>query len=143
MIKELKDNVLRNKAIPVIKINDDIKNLLNDMIDTMRFNNGVGLAAPQIGISLQLIVIEFENKIYKLINPQIISQEGSQNSKEGCLSIKGIQGKVRRPERIHVKALNEDGEEIEIISRNALACILSHEIDHLNGILFIDKLKKY
>ena len=141
MIRQIDDSVLREIAKPVNIMATEIQELLNDMVETMEYNHGIGLEAPQIGISLRLIVLKVENVTYKLINPEIISSMGKQNSQEGCLSLSDRSGIVRRPERVVVKALNEFGEEIEIIGRFLLACCLSHEIDHLNGVLFIDKLK--
>ena len=142
MIRELKDDVLKSIAKPVEVVNDEIRVLLNDMLETMKTNGGVGLAAPQIGISLQLAVIEVGGVIYKLINPIILKQKGEQISDEGCLSLKGVSGKVYRPEKIVITALNENGEKVKFSAYKDLARVLSHEIDHLNGILFIDKLIK-
>ena len=142
MIRELKDDVLKDIANPVEVVNDEIKTLLNDMLETMKANGGVGLAAPQIGISLQLIVIDVGGVIYKLVNPMILKQKGEQISDEGCLSLKGVSGKVYRPEKIVITALNENGEKVKFSVYKDLARVLSHEIDHLNGILFTDKLIK-
>ena len=142
MIKELFDNVLRDIAKPVVEFNVELKELLNDMLETMEANNGVGLAAPQIGISKQIIVLRFDGITYKLVNPVIIKQEGKQNSEEGCLSLPNVKGRVFRPEKVVVKAQDENGEEVNLIGRYDLARVLSHEIDHLHGILFIDKLRK-
>lgn len=140
MIRELNNNILRKVAEPVKEIINDIKNLLHDMVETMEINHGVGLAAPQIGISLRIVVIKVEDVIYKLINPIIVKETGIQNSDEGCLSLPNTFGKVWRPAKVIVKALDENGKEIKITGYKLLACALCHEIDHLDGVLFTDKL---
>ena len=124
----------------VIEINERIKILLDDMIDTMYEGDGVGLAAPQVGVLRRAVVIDIGEGIIKLINPEIIEKEGENIDVEGCLSVPGRAGIVKRPERVRVKYLNEFGEEKIIEGRGLLAKALCHEIDHLNGILFIDKM---
>ncbi|HHV96409.1 MAG TPA: peptide deformylase [Clostridiaceae bacterium] len=138
------DEILRKKSKEVKKIDDKILTLLDDMAETMYHNDGVGLAAPQIGILKRVVVIDVndEKGLIELINPEIIYTEGEQYETEGCLSIPGVYGEVKRPEKVIVKALNRKGEEITIEGTKLLAIALCHEIDHLDGILFIDKAIK-
>jgi len=138
------DEILRKKSKEVKKIDDKILTLLDDMAETMYHNDGVGLAAPQIGILKRVVVIDVndEKGLIELINPEIIHAEGEQCETEGCLSIPGLYGEVKRPEKVIVKALNRKGEEITIEGTKLLAIALCHEIDHLDGILFTDKAIK-
>ncbi|MGY0372131.1 peptide deformylase [Clostridium sp. JNZ J1-5] len=139
-IRTEEDEILRKKSRKVDEVNDRILTLIEDMKETMYAADGVGLAAPQIGILKRIVVIDVGNGPITLINPEIMSVEGSQIDYEGCLSIPGEQGKVKRPFKVKVKALNEENKEIEIEGEELLARALCHEIDHLNGILFIDKV---
>jgi len=141
-IRKLGDPVLRSKAKKVEKINDRTKELISNMVDTMYKNNGVGLAAPQVGILQQIIVIDIgEGNLVKLINPEIIKSSNEQKIREeGCLSVPGKTGSVIRAKEVVVKGLNEDGKEITYEAQDMFARAFQHEIDHLNGILFIDKI---
>lgn len=141
-IRKYGDELLRKKSKKVDVINERILTLIKDMEETMYNADGVGLAAPQVGILKKIVVIDVGQGILKLINPEIISAEGSYIDEEGCLSLPGEQGKVERPYKVKVKALNEKGEEIIIAGEELLARALCHEIDHLDGILFIDKIVK-
>lgn len=134
------DPVLRKKSRVVEDINDRIKILVEDMIETMYEAEGVGLAAPQIGVLKRILVIDIydETGVKVLINPEIIEAEGKYLDAEGCLSIPGVSGVVERPERIKVQGLNLEGENIVIEGEGLLCRALCHEIDHLNGILFTD-----
>lgn len=134
-----KDDVLRKKSKPVEKIDKRVLELLDDMAETMRHADGVGLAAPQVGILRRVVVIDVGEGLIELINPEIVESSGEQRGAEGCLSIPGIRGEVIRPEKVKVKALNREGEQIEVTGTGLLARALCHEIDHLDGILFIDK----
>lgn len=134
------DEILRKRSREVSEINDRILTLIEDMKDTMYHAQGVGLAAPQIGILKRMVVIDVGNGAIVLINPEIVKTQGSQIDLEGCLSIPGAQGKVERPEKVTVKALNENGEMFELEGEGLLARAFCHEIDHLNGTLFIDKV---
>ena len=139
------DDCLRVQCKPVKEINNNIRTLIDDMFDTMYEANGVGLAAPQIGIVKQVVVIDdYDGNVLALINPKLepIGDE-MQTSTEGCLSLPGYSGQVQRPKKVKVTALDEDGEEIEIIAEDFLAVILCHEIDHLSGTLFKDKAENY
>ena len=136
-----RDEVLRKKARPVERIDDRILTLLDDMAETMYNAEGVGLAAPQVGILRRVVVIDVGEGVIELINPEIIEQEGEQVGPEGCLSIPGLSGIVKRPARVVVSALNRHGERIEIEGTDLLARALCHEIDHLDGILYVDKVE--
>ncbi len=140
-IKKAGDKVLKQIAVPVEKIDRKIKQLLDDMAETMYAADGVGLAAPQVGVSLQLIVIDVGEGIIELINPKIIVSEGCEVASEGCLSVPGIYGEVERYATVTVEALNRAGKKIQINGSGLLARALQHEIDHLNGILFIELAK--
>ncbi|MGI6732823.1 MAG: peptide deformylase [Anaerovoracaceae bacterium] len=133
------DEILTKRAREVSEINDRIRQLLDDMIDTMRENDGVGLAAPQVGVLRRVFVVEVDDKIYELINPEIIETEGIQTGEEGCLSVPGCIGTVERPAYIKMKGLDRYGNEIEVEGTELLAVALSHEYDHLEGILFVNK----
>ncbi|WP_411682998.1 peptide deformylase [Clostridium thailandense] len=141
-IRKYGDEILRKKSRKVDEINDRILTLIADMEETMYDAQGVGLAAPQVGILKRIVVIDVGEGMLSLINPEIISQEGSQIDTEGCLSVPSEQGEVDRPNRVKVKAQNEKGEEIVIEGEGLLARALCHEIDHLDGILFVDKIIK-
>ena len=134
------DPILRKASREITEISDRIKILLEDMVDTMYENDGVGLAAPQVGVLRKVVVIDIGEGIIKLINPEIIESEGENIDIEGCLSVPDKIGKVRRPERVKVRYLDEQGEEKIIEGKGLLAKALCHEIDHLEGILFIDKM---
>lgn len=135
-----RDSVLRIKAQTVGNVDGEILEFLNDMADTMYFSNGVGLAAPQVGLSKRLIIVDGGIGIIKLINPVILEATGVQVELEGCLSIPGISGMVKRPEKVIVQALNEHGQLIEVTGTGLTARAFCHEIDHLEGMLFIDKV---
>lgn len=140
-IRKLGDEILRKNSRKIESVDEKIKILLEDMVETMQHENGVGLAAPQVGVLKRAVVIDGgERGMIKLINPEIIAFEGSQTDEEGCLSIPGRSGNVERPKYVTVKALNESGEEIIIKGEDLIARAFCHEIDHLNGILFIDKI---
>ena len=136
------DEILKKKSKSVEVIDDKIRELIKDMFETLHKYDGVGLAAVQVGILKQIIVIELEEdgKKYVLINPEIISQTGTQTVEEGCLSFPNKFAKIIRPAKIKIRALNEKGEKIEISAKDLLAQAISHEIDHLNGEVFIDKI---
>jgi len=136
------DEVLRKVCKPVKEITPNLLTLLDDMADTMYDANGVGLAAPQVGILKRVVVIDIGEGLVELINPEIIETKGSQVFDEGCLSIPGYSAPVERPLYVKVKALNRKGEEIIVEGKNLMAVALCHETDHLDGILYIDKALK-
>lgn len=143
-IRTVEDEVLRKKCRPVEKVNDQIRQLLDDMAETMyHTENGAGLAAPQVGILKRLVVLDMGDGLIKLVNPVIISQEGSQEVIEGCLSIPGVAGRLIRPSKVTVEALNEKGEKVRYIGTGELAKCFCHELDHLDGVLFTDKVTEY
>ncbi|MEY7999561.1 peptide deformylase [Clostridium sp. Mt-5] len=141
-IRKYGDDILRKKSRKVDVINDRIITLLKDMEETLYEEDGIGLAAPQVGVLKRVIVVDIGEGIFKLVNPEIIYSEGSYTDREGCLSIPGTQGEVKRPRKVKVKAINEKGEEVIIEGEDLLARAFCHEIDHLNGILFVDKIIK-
>lgn len=136
------DEILRKKSKQVEKITPMIKMLLDDMSETMYEADGCGLAAPQVGILKRIVTIDVgdDNGLIELINPVIVEQDGEQIKAEACLSVPGRHGLVKRPEKVKVKALNREGEEFEIEGEGLLSIALCHEIDHLDGILYIDKV---
>ena len=133
------DDILRKKAKNVDAITDRIKTLVGDMYDTMYDSQGVGLAAPQIGILKRIFIVDIGEGPMTFINPEFVEQEGEQFGLEGCLSIPGKQGDVLRPYRVKVRAMNLEGETFEIEAEEYFARAICHEYDHLEGILYIDK----
>lgn len=138
----LGNEVLREKAVPVEEVNDDIRALLTEMFETMRESDGIGLAAPQVGKSLRLFVVRADDGINRtFINPQIIQTSPEQTSyEEGCLSIPKYYADVIRPEKITVQARNENGRRFTLEADGLLARVIQHEYDHLEGVLFIDRI---
>lgn len=132
------DEVLRKVSKPVVRFDERLWTLLDDMAQTMHEANGVGLAAPQVGILRRVVVIDVGEGVIELINPQVISSAGENVGTEGCLSIPGEWGIVARPEKAAVKAQDRDGNEIVVEGEGLLARALCHEIDHLEGKLFRD-----
>lgn len=138
------DDILRKKCKRVEEVNDHIRMLLDDMLDTLHnTKDGAAIAAPQVGILQRLVVIDMGNGVIKLINPEIIEEKGIQECVEGCLSIPNKYGNTLRPKKVTIKALDENGKEITLIGRGEMAKCFCHEIDHLNGILFSDKVTKW
>lgn len=133
------DDILRKKAKDVTEINNKITMILDDMAETMYSEDGGGLAANQIGVLRRLVVIDIGDGLIKLINPVIAKSSGEQEEEEGCLSVPDVWGSVKRPEKVVVHAMNEKWEKTEIKGEGLLARVLCHEIDHLDGVLFIDK----
>ncbi len=142
IIREDGDEILRKKAKEVEVVDDKIREILNDMIETLHHYNGVGLAGPQIGILKRLVVIDlYDDKgPIKLVNPVIKKQKGEQEVEEGCLSFPNQFAKIIRPEEVIIEALNENGKKIKLKGTGLLAQAISHELDHLDGILFVDKI---
>lgn len=143
-IRLFDDEILRKKSKIVDVVDDKIRQILNDMADTMyNTETGGGLAAPQVGILKRLVVLDMGQGLIKLVNPKIIYQEGTQEVIEGCLSIPNKWGKLTRPEKVTVQALNENGDEVLLTGTGELAKCFCHEIDHLEGILFTDFVTEY
>lgn len=139
-ILKIGDETLRKVSRPVDAITPRILTLLDDMLETMHEAEGVGLAAPQIGVLRRIVVIEIEEgKPIELINPRIIAQAGVQEETEGCLSVPGRSGKTRRPMHVTVRALDRNGKEFDISGSGLLARAFCHELDHLDGKLYIDE----
>jgi peptide deformylase len=138
-IVELGEPVLRQKCRRVSVINKKVKKLLTDMKEAMYEANGVGLAAPQVGVSKRVVVVDVGEGVWELINPEIVSRDGEELGVEGCLSIPGVAGEVSRAARVKVRAINRDGQQQLITAEGLGARALQHEIDHLDGILFIDR----
>ncbi len=142
IIREDGDEVLRKKAREVGTIDDRIVELVKDMTETMYEYDGVGLAAPQVGILKRIVVIDVGNGPLELINPEIIKEDGEETEIEGCLSVPDVVGEVKRPYKVTVEAKNLKGQDIVVEGEGLLARALCHEIDHLNGVLFTDRADK-
>ena len=136
---------LRRKSGPVNEVNEEIKELIRDMRETMYASQGVGLAAPQVGINQKVIVVDVtpyepDQKPFALINPRIVRSEGEVDSTEGCLSVPGLFETIKRKEQVTVRGLDEEGREVEIQAEGMLAICLQHEIDHLDGKTIVERL---
>jgi len=141
-IRVLPDPVLRQKAKKVTSMDKSVQRLIDDMIETMHVASGVGLAAPQVGVSLRICVIEMpDEEVITLINPEIIERKGERFIEEACLSVPGYQGEIKRSVSVKVKALDRQGKEIRLKGDELLGQALEHEIDHLNGVLYIDHVE--
>lgn len=141
MIREENEPILRKKCKPVSEITPKIVELVEDMLDTMYEANGVGLAAPQVGMLKRIVVIDVGEGPVILINPKIIEISGEQTGSEGCLSVPGKMGIVTRPNYAKVKAVDITGQNIIVEGEELMARALCHEIDHLDGVLYIDKIE--
>ena len=139
-ILKIGDETLRKHARPVAEVDRRTKQLLDDMAETMYAADGAGLAAPQVGILRRVVVIDVGEGLIELVNPEIVAPEGEQHQAEGCLSVPGKRGVVARPAKVTVRALNRRGKPIEIVGEGFLAIALCHEIDHLDGVLYVDKI---
>lgn len=138
-IREIGDLILNQRAKEVREMTPNLRALIEDMVETMRHANGVGLAAPQVGVLKRLVVIECEEgELHVLINPEIIARDGEQTGYEGCLSVPGKTGIVTRPNHVKVKALNENMEPVTVEGEELLARALCHELDHLDGHLYTE-----
>jgi peptide deformylase len=136
------DPVLRRKAVRVTRIDGSIGRLIDDMVETMHETGGVGLAAPQVGIPLRVAVIELPGEeTIVLVNPKIVKRSGERQVEEGCLSLPGYRGEIQRSVKVTAKGLDRDGREIRVKGEGLLAQALEHEIDHLNGTIYIDHLE--
>lgn len=137
------DEVLSKRCKEVKEINARVIELLDDMRETMYESNGVGLAAPQVGILKRIVVMDVGDGLIEMINPAIISSDGEQNEAEGCLSVPGIYGIVKRPKHVVVEYLNRDGEQVRTEGEDLKAICICHELDHLDGILFDEKVIEF
>ena len=141
-IVKIGDNKLRKICKPVEKFDRRLKILLEDMADTMYDANGVGLAAPQVGILRRAVVIDVGDGLVELVNPVIVESDGQQSGPEGCLSIPGRSGVVTRPNHVKVRAQDSDGNAIELEAEEFFARAVCHELDHLDGVLYVDKMDR-
>jgi peptide deformylase len=139
-IRVLGDPILRQDTAPVAEVTDELRQLVEDMFITMYAAEGIGLAAPQVGRTERLAVVDVEGAKYALINPEILTREGSARAEEGCLSIPDVFGEVDRAQRITVRALDAEGRQFELAADELLARAIQHEVDHLHGKLFLDYL---
>ncbi len=133
--------VLHRRAEAVPRVTESVRALIDDMLETMYAAQGVGLAAPQVGVSQRVIVVDVGEGPIILVNPEIVYAEGEQVGLEGCLSVPGLVGEVRRAEKVVVRGLNRKGEEVDVTGRGLLARALQHEVDHLNGILYLERVE--
>lgn len=138
-IRTEEDDILYKKSKPVKEVTDRITQLLDDMVETMEANNGLGLAAVQVGVLRKAIVVRYEEQLYRLLNPEIVSCEGEVCGYEGCLSVPGKHMSVARPASVVVEAMDESGQKVTIEATEQLARIFCHEIDHLDGVLYVQK----
>lgn len=142
-VRKSPDPVLSKKSKPVLGISDKEKELIQEMIRTMHFENGVGLAAPQVGHNIRIAVVNPDPETAKdmiLINPEIVSKKGTAVIEEGCLSLPGVYAKIKRAKEIAVKMQDIHGKQLQLTATGLLARIIQHEIDHLDGLLFVDRL---
>lgn len=131
---------LRKISREVKKINKHILTLLDDMKETLKVESGVGLAAPQVGVLRRIAIIDYDDKYYEIINPRILNASGEAVEEEGCLSVVGVRGRVKRPDKLTVAYFDRNGKRKKIEVEGITARIFCHEIDHLDGILFVDKM---
>ena len=141
IITDQEHKILRGKARRVGRIDDSVRRLIDDMVDTMRAAPGVGLAAPQVGVPLRVIVVEYENQLYTVVTPEIVKRSGEVTDEEGCLSAPHWQGPVSRATSLVVKGRDREGKEVRIKAEGWLARIFQHEVDHLEGVLFLDRVQ--
>ncbi len=141
-VVKIGDPILRQECLEVKKINANIEKLLDNMADTMHAELGVGLAAPQVGIPKRVMIVEVEDRLIEFVNPVIIKREGKQYGEEGCLSIPGEFKNVIRSDQLVVKAQDRSGKEFQVTASGLLARAIEHEIDHLDGILFVDRVEE-
>ena len=138
----IEDDLLRKKSRPVEKFDDKLASLLDDMAETMYEANGVGLAAPQVAVLRRAIVMDCGDGLIEMINPEIVETEGEQDGPEGCLSVPGRRGMVKRPMKVHVRFQDRHGEWYEIEAEELLARCIMHETDHLDGQMYVDIMSR-
>lgn len=140
-IKKYPDSILKKKSLEVGEIDDNTKTLIGDMIETMEKAKGLGLAAPQVGVLKRIIIVRTEKEPLPFINPKILKMSREKEKKEeGCLSLPGLRLEIKRSKWVEVEAINENKEKVQISADGLVARIFQHEIDHLNGVLFVDRL---
>lgn len=138
-IVQLGDDTLRKKCFPVETFDEKLWQLLDDMKDTVKKEEGAGLAAPQVGILRRAVVVDVEEGFFEFINPVILAQKGEQSGWEGCLSVRGKRGVVSRPMKVRLSYQDRNGEKRELVAKGFFARAICHELDHLDGVLYIDK----
>lgn len=138
-VVQVGDPVLRKVCEPIKSFDKNLADLLDDMKTTVRAEDGAGLAAPQIGLSLRVVVVDVEEGFYEFVNPEIVYQKGEQTSPESCLSVKGKQGDVTRPQKVKIEYRDRTGRKHKLTAEGFFARAVCHELDHLDGILYIDK----
>ena len=140
-ILQIGDEILKKKSAPVTEYNDELKKLLDDMKQTLADAKGAGLAAPQVGRNIRAFIVDTDDGYYEFINPVILGTSGSQYGVEGCLSVKGKWGDVKRPRKVTVEAFDRNGKKFKVVARDFFARAVCHENDHLDGILYVEKAK--
>ena len=138
-ILQIGDEILKKKSAPVTEYNDELKKLLDDMKQTLADAKGAGLAAPQVGRNIRAVIVDTDDGYYEFINPVILGTSGSQYGVEGCLSVKGKWGDVKRPRKVTVEAFDRNGKKFKVVARDFFARAVCHENDHLDGILYVEK----
>ncbi len=138
-ILQIGDEILKKKSAPVTEYNDELKKLLDDMKQTLADAKGAGLAAPQVGRNIRAFIVDTDDGYYEFINPVILGTSGSQYGVEGCLSVKGKWGDVKRPRKVTVEAFDRNGKKFKVVARDFFARAVCHENDHLDGILYVEK----
>lgn len=137
-VVQIGDKVLRQKCAEVKKFDSDLGRLMDDLRQTVRAENGAGLAAPQIGVPLRAVVVDVEEGVFEMVNPVILSKKGEQTGAEGCLSVKGKQGTVTRPYRVKAEYRDRTGRKHKLTAEGFFARAVCHELDHLDGIIYTD-----
>ena len=138
-ILQIGDEILTKKCLPVESIDGELIKLLDDMKQTLADAKGAGLAAPQVGKNIRVFIVDTDDGYYEFINPKILGTSGSQYGVEGCLSVKGTWGDVKRPRKVTVEALDRNGKKFKVVARDFFARAVCHENDHLDGILYVEK----
>lgn len=141
-VVQVGDEVLRNKSEEVKKFDSELAALLNDMKETVRKEDGAGLAAPQVGVNLRVVVIDLEEGYFEMVNPKILSVKGEQRGEEGCLSVKGKYGIVTRPNKVKAEYRDRTGKKHTVTGTGLFARCMCHEFDHLDGVLYIDRAEE-
>ncbi len=141
-IIKMGDPLLRKISKPVEAFDDRLHQLLDDMIETLHHAEGLGLAAPQVGVLKRVCIVEYDEVLYELVNPKLVRSSGKCTDNEGCLSVDGFRGLVERPEKIDITYFNRNGKQHSLHAEGYFARVFLHEMDHLDGILFADKMKK-
>ena len=138
-ILQIGDEILKKKSAPVTEYNDELKKLLDDMKQTLADAKGAGLAAPQVGRNIRAFIVDTDDGYYEFINPVILGTSGSQYGVEGCLSVKGKWGDVKRPRKVTIEAFDRNGKKFKVVARDFFARAVCHENDHLDGVLYVEK----